>query len=266
MNNNYKLLALDIDNTLTNDIDTVPERNANAIRKAQEKGVYVTLATGRAFESSRSIWKQLDIKGPIVNFGGAIVMDTVSEKPVFESSISDELLMEIFEIAHELKIYAHFYQGNNIVHEYKHEYGDEYSKRLKLGQIIDPDIRSKHWQNIPKAIFIVESQMTEGLIHDMQEHFKGRLKVSGSSPMFVEFNHIDAHKGTGVKYIADSMGIDMKDVIAVGDNTLDLEMIKMAGLGIAVGDAKQEIIPYADVVAPPSYENAVEWIIDRYIL
>lgn len=261
-----KLIAFDIDDTLTKVSSAIPENNLAAIRRAREAGIFVTLATGRGFLGSSPIWKLMNVAGPVINYGGSIVSDTRTGKTLYSTSLAPEDVLELFALARELGVHAQLYQGDAIVYERESEYARRYLRFLELPHAVDPDLMQKRWENVPKVIFITEKARAEELIPRLQKRFEGRFKVSGSKAGFVEFNVPTAHKGSALKWVADYLGIAQTEVAAMGDNLLDIEMIRWAGIGAAVADAHAEALAAADVIAPSCEEDGAAWFIDNVIL
>lgn len=261
-----KLVAFDIDDTITKGSTTLPPENVLAVRRAQKAGVFVTIATGRGFLGSSEIWKTLRIEGPVINYGGSIINDTRTGKPLYVTSFKPEEVREVFAIAHELGVHAQLYQGDSIVYEHENQYAINYRAFLNLPYRIDPDLMQKDWENVPKIIYITEKERACELIPVLQKHFEGRLKVSGSKAGFVEFNEISAHKGSALEWVAAYMGVKREEVAAMGDNLLDLEMIQWAGVGAAVADANPAVLEIADVVAPRCEDMGAAWFLDNIVL
>lgn len=261
-----KLLALDIDDTLTKESRTIPPRNLAAIRRAQEKGVFVTVATGRGYLGSSYIWKEMGVEGGVINYGGAVINDTRSGEPMYVTEIPSNLVTELLLLAKEIGVHAHIYQGDGIVFAEDNPYVQSYSAHLGLPRAVDPDIYQKKWQNVPKVLYITEQERAEHLIDTLGRKYQGKLKVSGSVKGFVEFNAPQAHKGSALAWLAEHMGIEREETAAVGDNLLDVEMIHWAGIGAAVGDAHGEVLRAANVVLPKCEDMAVEWFIDNIVL
>lgn len=261
-----RLLALDVDDTLLPQGGVISRDNLSAINRARDAGVYVAIATGRGYIGAAPICKTLDIKGPVIVFGGAKIMDTRTGECLLNSQIPPDLVREALETAAELGIYAHIFEGDGIVCERAHPYSDAYIRGQNLPRRLDPHIRQKQWRHVPKVLAITEPEKTPVYISLFQERFKGRLKISGSRPGFIEINRLDAHKGNALMRLAEMMGLNREQVAAVGDNSLDLEMIRWAGLGAAVADAEPEALASADIIVPSCNQNGVAWLIERYIL
>ncbi len=261
-----KLIAFDIDDTLTKEPRTVPKANLDAIRRAQDAGIFVTVATGRGFHGSSYIWKAMGIRGPVINYGGAVINDTVTGRALYTTEIDPMEVKELIALAEELNVHAHIYQGDGIVFARENPYVDAYSQKLGLPRTVDPHIGEKAWHNVPKVLYITEPERAEELIPLLGRRYDGRLKVSGSVPGFVEFNEQSAHKGSALEWLAGYMGMERAETAAVGDNLLDLEMIRYAGIGAAVADAHPQILGAADVILPRCEDMAAAWFIDNIIL
>jgi Cof subfamily protein (haloacid dehalogenase superfamily) len=262
----FKVFAMDIDDTLLSGISKISERNLSAVRRAQSAGVFVTIATGRNPLGSKNIWEALGIKGPIINFGGAMITDTRTGEVLHTTSVANEQVQEILEIAQELSLHAQIYQKSGIVYEKENDYAISYADALGIPRTVDPDIRNKKWENVPKVLMFAEPERAKKLIPELQKHFQGRIKVSASKPTFIEFNQISSNKGTALEKLAVIMGAEQNETAAIGDNTLDEEMIAWAGLGAAVGNAQPGIKAIADVITPDCDRDGVAWLIDHYLL
>ena len=104
-------------------------------------------------------------------------------------------------------------------------------------------------------------------IEDDLKDITGDLDVSYSSNRYIEFNHQGVNKGQGLKKLADILGVDIKETIAIGDNFNDLSMIKVAGLGVGVQNTVEDMKKECDVITKATNnENAVAEVINKYIL
>lgn len=261
-----RLLALDIDDTLVYKAGKVSDRNLAAISAARRAGVYVTLATGRGFFGSSRVVKQLDLDTLVVNYGGAMINDARTGLPVFTTELENDYVQEIIAMADEMGLHAHLYQGDCVVCAKPHPYVNQYVSVLDLPFELDSELPNKVWHNVPKVLIITEPERVDGILPIFESHFYGRVCVSASSPGFIEFNRLGANKGTALAWIADRLGIDRSEVAAMGDNTLDLEMIEYAGVGAAVANASEIIRSAADLIVPSCTEDGVAYFIENYIL
>lgn len=261
----YKLLALDIDETITHIPTAAPDEIVAAVDRARSAGIRVTLATGRGYFASSTIVKQLNICEPVINYGGAIISDPYDGSLVYGTEIAPELVVDVLETAGKLGVHAHIYQGDTVIGEHLNPYMEAYTAKLNLPKKYDKDIRNKFWCNVPKVLMMTSEEEAVKLRPVLQEKYSGILKVSGSSSGFIEFNHLSAHKGSGLAWVAKYLGIRREETVAVGDNSLDMEMIQWAGLGCAVANGKEEVKAAADIVIPSCAECGAAYLIDKLI-
>ena len=262
----YKLLAIDIDDTLLPRGGVVSQRNIEAMRRAEAEGVYVTLATGRGYLGSSRVWKPLGMKKLIINYGGALIMDSATDEPFMVTELDNSVVIEILGLAEDLGLHAHIYQGDGIVCEREHKYASAYSAHLGLPARIEPEIRRMEWKNVPKVLIITEPERVPYLLLYFRARLKGKCAVSASSPGFIEFNKIGASKGSALAHLAEHLGVTREETAAIGDNTLDSEMIEWAGLGACVEDGNEEVKRIADVIVPACAEDGVAYFIENYLL
>ena len=261
----YKLIALDIDDTITLDPRVVPDEIIEAVGKARGHGMHVTVATGRGWLGTKPRIDQLGITDPAINYGGAMITEPGTGKALHANEIPPELVTEVLGEARALGIHAHIYQGDAVIAEEPNPYVEGYTGRLGLPHEYDPDIMKKTWRGVPKVLMMTTDERAQRLIPELQKKYAGKLKVSGSSKGFIEFNSPDANKGTGLEWVAGYLGIAQEDTVAVGDNSLDLEMIRWAGLGCAVDNGKPEVKEAADLVIPSCAELGVAKLIECII-
>lgn len=263
----YKLLAIDIDDTLLPRKKPLSKANIEAIHRAERAGAYVVLATGRGYLGSLPVLRALGMDDDrfVINYGGAMINRASDGKPVVTHTLDSSVVVEVLALAAQMGLHAHLYQGDEIVYGEAHEYASAYSAHLNLPSRIEPDILNMEWSGVPKVLIITEPERTEELIPFFAERMRGKCAVSGSSPGFIEFNKIGASKGAALADIAEMLGVDRGDVAAIGDNTLDSEMIEWAGLGACVENGSPAVKDIAGVVVPACEKDGVAVFINRFV-
>lgn len=263
----YKALFLDIDDTLIGYEKRISEKNLEAIRRAQAAGIFVTISTGRGYLGATGIWKQLDIRGPVIVYGGARVMDTMTDHELFSAPIDPELIREALQCAEDWGLHSQIYQGDTVIFAKENEFTKGYTSYLRLPYFIDPDILKKEWHNVPKVLVYAEpGEQEREMLSRFHQHFENRLEVASSKPGFIELNQFGMNKGTAMLRTAELLGISQAETVAIGDNTLDLQMIQMAGLGVCVENGQQVVKEAAALIAPACEADGVAWVIEHVLL
>lgn len=261
-----KLIALDIDGTLTNKPDRVSERNRQAIWRAQEAGVFVVLATGRGRIATRPIWRDLNLHGPSIQYGGAMIADIDSERALVLHEMNPEVIREVLGYAKQMQVPAQIYLDEAVISEQSSAVASGYVNRHKLKFIIDPDILTKTYHNVPKILAFASLEHQDELFSNFKQRFAGIAQVSRSSPGFIEINNLGITKATALEELAQMLHIPRDQVAALGDNYLDKEMIEWAGIGACVADGADEVKAVADLILPTCDEDAVAVFIEQYVL
>ena len=260
-----KLIALDIDGTLTNHA-TISERNRNAVRQAINAGIHVVLATGRGRIATRPIWKELDLHGPSIQYGGAMIADIDSERALILHEMDPNIIREVLAFANEVDIPAQIYIDDAVIAEKTSERAEHYVSRHKLPFIIDPDIREKTYHNVPKILAFAPIDRQDELFDQFKKRCAGIAQVSRSSPGFIEINNAGITKASALEELSNMLQIPRAFTASIGDNFLDQEMIEWAALGACVADGADEVKAVADLIVPACDEDGVAVFIEQFIL
>lgn len=261
-----KLIALDIDGTLLNHMGEISQRNQNAIRRAREEGVSVVLATGRGRIATRPIWKALDLHGPSIQYGGAMIADIDSERALVLHEMDPAIIREVLEYAKQVNLPAQIYLDETVISEQPSEVASGYVNRHKLKFIVDPDIRKKSFHKVPKVLAFAPPERQDEIFFQFRERFAGIAQVSRSSPGFIEINNVGVTKATALEELASFLRVPREQTAAIGDNFLDQEMIEWAGLGACVADGAEEVKAVADLIVPACDADGVAVLIEQHIL
>jgi len=260
---NYKLIALDIDDTLLTSDRRVTPRTEEAIHAAEDAGVQVVLCTGRLPASLRYLYNDLGLKSATICSGGAQVLSPEGEV-VYSCPIGEEDTHALLEMAHELHAYAHVYIGDYFCYEERTPYSDFYEGLCRFGGKLVPELRQMRITT-PKLLMINEPDFTARIQPLFREAFP-HLNIGRSRDTFIEFNNPKANKGNALAMLGRQLGIAAEEMIAVGDNQIDASMIRYAGLGVAMGNALPEIKDIAQFVCADNNHDGVAEVIEKFIL
>lgn len=261
-----KLIALDIDATLTSRPNDVSPRNLAAIQKAREAGVIVTLATGRPPVSTRHMWKLLDLHGPAIQFGGALTLDIDTERVIDKRTLPPETVREILRFSREMGLPSQIYVGDNIVFFEMTPESQRYVARHDLPWREDSELYDRLFEGIPKVLTFAPLESEEEVLAVFRERFAGMAEVSRSLPGYIEINCIGVTKGSALSRLAKICGVQQADVAALGDNYLDQDMIEWAGDGVCVSNGAESVKAVADIIVPACDDDGVAYYIENYVL
>ena len=264
-----KLIASDIDETIIDHNRLVPERNKKAIKAAQDKGVIVMLATGRGPYEIFDIPDQAGVIADdrfVICCNGAVIMNVKTKEIIDVLAMDFSYAKKIFEYAYKNKLTFYLYTLDK-------KYGINLSDETLIAEshinLIEGDnIDFLEGQTVLKTI-IKNSNMDQlqALEVDIARITDYNLEISYSSNMYMEINAKGVNKAIALKKVADHYGIDMKNVMAIGDNYNDVAMLEEAGTAIAVRNARLQVKQSADYVTQAdNTKGAVGEAIENFVL
>lgn len=268
-----RLLVLDIDGTIAGKSNDVREPVKQAIRKAQAKGIQVAIATGRMYCSALRFHQEVGSTLPLLAYQGAWIQDPATQQihqhlPL--SRTTAEQLLDYFESDGLLSLLSvHFYINDQL---YVREITPEtqiYAKRADIKPIPVGDLRKTLTSEPTKILALSDdTAIIEQLLGSLRKHYTpAELYLTTSVASFFEATNPAANKGAAVRYLAEEMlGLKTENVMAIGDNFNDVEMIEYAGLGVAMGDAPADVQALAQWVAPSVEEDGAAAAIEAFVL
>lgn len=257
-----KLIAIDLDDTLLDSNLTLSLRSIATIRKANEAGLLITLATNRSFLASKPFIDRLDISGLIITHGGAQICDAKNGRVVHEVLIEKELVADVMRFADAHGVYAHAQRNDTVFYRKKCVWSEKYEAYVGYRGVEAPRLGLEPAE-ASKTMILGEPERITFLLPPARKLFQGRLRVTSSKPWFMELNHPAATKGIALKALAGILGLESADIAAFGDHpVVDRAMLEYAALGVAMGNAPEELKKIADLVAPSNDDDGVAVIIE----
>lgn len=262
----YKLIAIDLDGTLLTDDLQVSPGTVKAIQQAVAAGTIVTIATGRMFASAKQFAEQLDINVPLITYQGAIIQDIEEKEVIYERLVSPEIAKKLVEISIEQNVHLQVYQDDILYGAVENEELVSYAEGVLVPYTVEPDLLKLAEKGFTKALFIDSPKKMDALQEELKVLFGDQAHVAKSKPHFLEVTHPEANKGLALLHLAKTLGIDQSEIIGIGDNHNDRELIETAGLGVAMGNAVQEMKDIADFVTLTNNEEGVKHVIEKFVL
>lgn len=260
----YKLVAIDLDDTLLRNDLTISDRTKRAIAAAMDKGTLVTFATGRMYRSALPYALDLGLDLPLITYQGALVK-YADGRLVHHRPIELPIAQEVIELGKQWGIHVNVYLNDELYMEKVTQWGKNYATRVRVPiNILDLPARLK--QDPTKILFLAEPEVLDEVIQKLAERFSEAINLTKSQATFLEISHPKATKGNALKELAESLKINREEIIAIGDNLNDLDMINYAGCGVAIGNAVQALKEVADLVTNSNDDDGVAEVIEKLVL
>jgi Cof subfamily protein (haloacid dehalogenase superfamily) len=262
-----RLVVLDMDGTLIGPDLIVSPRVRRAVAAAQARGVAVTLATGRMFDFVQPFARDLGITTPFISYQGGLVKAADAAAPIYRATMDRALVREVLELCARrgwrLVLYAddevYLTERDHSESFYRYMLGERLVWVDDLATVID--------QHEPlKFIIFVEPQEAAEVEAELKQRFDGRMSIVRSHEMIIEGNPLGAAKVDALQRLAAHLGIPQAEVMTVGDQDNDAEIIAWAGVGVAMGNGSPAAKAAADWIAPPFEEDGAAVAIERFVL
>lgn len=260
----YKLLVSDIDLTLINDKFLISERNQEMIKRARAEGVDFMLCTGRLFGAARPYAKQLKLSTPLITSNGAATMDIETGEVLYGTPLKADICKRIFGILDEIGIYYHFYTKDSF---YTSKFTEENKQFQLMNSKLNDYERFTMLETDDPCKVAEQTDVYKICVrcHSDEEKEKFNkafakmddITISSSFSDNFEINAKGVDKGAAIARYAKEHGIKPDEIISFGDNKNDIEMIRYAGIGVAVDNAVPELKEAADFITKSNNENGV---------
>ena len=264
---NYKLVAIDLDDTLLGADNQISKRTKKVIQQAQDKGVEVVIATGRMHASALPYAQQLGIKGPIITYNGALIKKVAKGEIVEHSPISLELTKQVARYVKEHDLNLNLYMDDILYINHDGPKARYYEKLAGVKAVlINEDLEDFIEQPSTKLIIVDDEEEIPAILADVKKEFAEQLHITTSKSVFVELMAPEVNKGQAVADLAAEYGISAAEVMTIGDSYNDREMLEYAGLGVAVDNAWPEVKESADYITKAHDEEGVAEVIEKFVL
>jgi len=275
MTTNYKLVVSDLDGTLLSNFH-VPNLNKSSIQRIREKGIKFCITTGRTIQSTKNILKEIGTYNEeneySILFNGCVIIENKNNKVLFFKGIDFEISNKLFEIGKKYDVMLLVYSIDNcyVWKSYEKEIERQKSYEELLTFMDDLNINFIKEKNIQitKIVFVNEDHnYLLKIKEELDKIFGNEISISTSANMYLEINAKNVNKGNALEWLANYLKIDMKETIAIGDNSNDIFMIEKAGIGVCVKNGIDILKNKANYVTEKTNdEGAVKEVLDKFVL
>lgn len=262
----YKLIAIDIDDTLINDDKEVLPSTQKALEQAVAKDVVVTLATGRAYASAQAVARQTGLNVPIITYQGALIKNLMDEAVLYERYVPLDAARKLYDYCIEHDLHLQTYIDDKLYAREENQKLIDYCKLNGTPYYVEPDFAKMIEQPTPKMLIIDDPLYLDDLIPVLRELLGSEVHITKSKPHFLEIMHHEGTKGHALTYLAKHFNCELSETIAIGDSWNDHEMLEAAGLGVAMGNAIEALKNIADYVTLSNNEDGIKHVIDKFVL
>jgi len=270
----YRLIAFDMDGTLLDSSKRLAADSVAALERAVAAGAYVVLATGRGISELDEYLDVVPGLRYLVCISGALVYDVARSEAIARTSLPDDVVGRLFEIARHEDVMVHMLSESSYVqtdapaHMERYQMGI-YRPMFERVCVTFDDLEAA-WRERRFSVEKVNLYHTDA---QSRERTRGRLVKAdlGVEMVYAEQTSIEVSprgvtKGTGLRSLCEHLGLSSDEVVAVGDAANDIEMLRAVGMPVAMGNALPEVKAIArEVVADNDHGGCAE-AIDRILL
>ncbi len=268
-----KLVVSDMDGTLLGKDSKISPVNEKAILEIQKMGVPFVLCTGRIYSAVEPYADYLGLTGPVIGCNGAIIKNHGTGEVLFSNAMKPDVVNRVVDIFRKYDHYFHFYDEDTVYAEKRgplFEYIEMMAQkmgdtRIKTKLVEDVKVLIGNSVDVLKMGFnLVDEEVSPRIVEEVRE-IKG-LTVVQSAPSLMDVMNEGVSKGEAIKALAELFKLSTDEIMAMGDNDNDIEMLKTAGVGVAMGNAGDHVKAIADDVAVHHEEDGVAWALEKYVL
>lgn len=289
----YKLIAIDLDGTLLNSYGTISEKNKDVIKKAQDLGTEIVIASGRPISSAKTFANEAGANKYLICGNGSVLYDIQNDQILFHKFLNKNKVLQIIKICEDNSIFYSVYTENltitkslnyNILfynNENRKLPDDKKTKIKIMNNIYDYIEENKNLNVLKITICDKDKIIFGGIIRKLREikdidvldvqHMARKVITSGTEERTVEYHYTeitskDVDKWYALEMLANKLNVDKNEVMAIGDNMNDKIMIENSGLGVIMANSAPYMKEFADTVVADNNQDGVAEAIEKYVL
>lgn len=287
----YKLAAIDLDGTMLNQYGIVTQRTKEAIKKVQQQGIEVVIASGRPTDSVKTIAKEIESEKYFISGNGAIIYDIANDEIIYENILKKQKTLDIIKICEENSIYYNIYTDKeiiakslqcNVLYYHKENLNKEEKNKTRINIVenIYEYISNRDEKIVKITICDSHPVIFNSIMRKLKEideievlevsHMSRKMIRQGTEDIPIEYFYTEisaqnVDKWNAIEFLKDKMQIETEEIVAIGDNINDKKMIENAGLGIAMGESTPVIKEVANQITDSNIDDGVAKALEKLL-
>lgn len=258
-----KLIATDIDGTILKHNYEFNQEVKDCISKLTEYGIKIVLVTGRMHSATRHIVKELSLETPVVSYQGGLIKH--KDETLYEKNLHSKCVKEITKWAKKNNIHVNLYLNDELYVEKDNTTIQRYI-RQGISDFIVKSFDEVKLEKINKMVLIdFEDENKVTMWKDYLATKYPNLHIVQSTPYFCEVCHPEATKAHAVNFLREYWGLEKEEVMTIGDQNNDIELLKAGGIKVAMGNATDELKAIADYVTDTVNNNGFVKAVEKFI-
>ena len=273
-----QLVAIDLDGTLLNSKKTCSLRTQNAIQAVLKTGRKVCFVTGRGVVDTAPFAQQCGLTEHIITANGAYIWDIQNQQVLQQTGLDADIVDYTIQLSRSEKMFLWLFAPHNV-----HFETSDYLYQAVMDKY--PDFTSDHCnldtidnKNVLKSLFILQQNKALELKERLQQKYGDRVYMIINSAhtadpddatkelVYLEILHSESNKGNGLEHLCKYYGIPLENTLAFGDEDNDIEMLQIAGVSVAMGNANKNAVDTAQHITLTNEEDGVAHFIEKYLL
>jgi Cof subfamily protein (haloacid dehalogenase superfamily) len=266
----FDLGAFDLDGTVLRRNLKITQGTVAALQSLRERGMRLVVATGRRFEEAREHARRLGFaeRDPLICYGGSMVR-RMNGETLLHRKLPGSLGIEVLEWAAARDLHARVFLDGRIITSPDTPAAQDHLRRYVEPTVCVVDSPADWLRNSTeeptKLVIVDRPDDIGGWLGEAQTAFAGRLFVTRSLPHYVEIGSLQGTKASALGFLCERWGIEPERVLAFGDADNDIDMLRFAGHGVAVGGMTGEVREAADRVVPGVDEDGVAGYVETLL-
>jgi len=259
-----KMVVTDIDGTICSQEFGINNNVKKCIKNLIKNNIKVVIATGRTYGSAKYVADEIGIKCPLICYQGGLI-NSYEGEILNVKYLDEKTARETITYLRNNNIHTNVYIEDRLYVEDDDEYIKDYIGNKGIDYELVDSFDNLNFAKLNKLLAIkYDVSYIDSLIQTLKEKYPS-IYVVKSFDYFCEIANKEATKGHAVKFLARKYGLDINEVLAIGDHNNDIEMIETAGIGVAMGNGTEEIKAAADYVSDTVLNDGFIKAIDKFV-